>query len=99
MQHSRLVRRIPLKRTPSKKQAKRLKEWRIICNAARQKQIDAVGFVYCVLCGKAETLNQTVWGHHKDRNRANNTEGNCELDHYVCHVNEYHGGMFHNPFV
>jgi len=81
------------------KKKQQRKEWQAVCYEERDKQVVEKGFIYCVLCGKVETPNHPVWGHHKDRNRNNNTNENCELDHWVCHQNMYHGGMLYNPFT
>ncbi len=89
-----------LSRKPSPKQVRKLQDWHVVCISKKDDQMDEKGFTYCELCGKVETQGiGFVWGHHKDRKRNNNTKGNCELDHWVCHQNMYHGGTSYNPFI
>jgi hypothetical protein len=89
------VKKSPLRKI-SKKQRARNEEWRRVCVQKIQEQKRTRGFIYCEICMLPERPQipmYVVWGHHKDRNRRNNTIENCELAHWICHQNKYHGGM------
>ena len=82
-------------RPRSKKQQQKIDDWGVICLELMGEQERERGYTWCEICMLPERPLQgyNVWGHHKDKDRSNNTKENCLLTHYICHVNKFHGGM------
>jgi len=90
------MKKTPLRRR-SKKQQQKIDDWGVICLELRAEQVRDRGYVWCLICMLPERPLQgyNVWGHHKKPRKkgGKDEKENCELSHWVCHVNKYHGGM------
>ena len=86
-----------MKKTPlrkvSEKQRLLLDEWVEVCHQKMEMQVKERGYIYCEICGLPEKNWEggVIWGHHLNRNRKDNTLGNCLLSHWVCHQQIHNG--------
>lgn len=89
------MKKSPLRKR-SAKQQQRIDEWGVVCLERRAEQIEERGYVWCERCMLPERtmMGYNVWGHHKTPRSqgGKDVKENCELNHWVCHVNTHHGG-------
>ena len=74
-------------RKVSLKQQQKLREWQKIVKQRAAQLEEQFGCVLCEYCGMPEYPSElgALVGHHRDRNRSNQTLENCCLLHVSCH--------------
>jgi hypothetical protein len=79
------LRRVAIKKTPTKRARAEMKAWRAVKEERLQKMVDKFGYPKCEYCLKP-IIMASIEGHHNNHDRRENTLTNCRIVHSWCNV-------------